>query len=226
LLHYQIVEILQPKNEFNKKIQDVVNIITKFLIKSLNPLKIIKGGSYGKGTNLCDRKEVDLVIIFNDYIPTKENCTKKIAQIKECIKDLITTEIVELDYYEQCDNKGNLIIKLRSLNFTLDGIKVDLLPGCVLSNGALSFLEFDPKNQLPFASASACQMQIKFIKHQDDRYKNFVRICKCWRDLDWKWIDNSKPSSYLLELLALYVYESIDKKTFTFDFNLQLTNFH
>jgi hypothetical protein len=49
-------------------------------------------------------------------------------------------------------------------------------------------------------------LQKKFIKHQDSRYKDFVRYVKTWRD-QFQWEPNTKPSSYLLELLALRAYE-------------------
>lgn len=42
-------------------------------------------GSNGKGTNLRERKEVDLVIVWNGYQPNKENCGVKLNAIKEAL---------------------------------------------------------------------------------------------------------------------------------------------
>jgi 2'-5'-oligoadenylate synthetase/2'-5'-oligoadenylate synthase-like protein len=213
----QIAEIIKPKEQIKAEISDVVNEVTNVIRAALKPHKIIKGGSYGKGTNLGDRKEVDLVVVFNDYVPNEDKCKQKVKQLQECLsKGLKDVSPMDDIYAEHKNSTGEIAIRLRSVKLIYKGVKIDVLPAPVLENGAHSFLDMDPKTQLPFASAAASEMQVRFIKNQDARYKDLVRVCKCWRDLeDLNWRNRTKPSSYLIELLALYIYESIDRKHYS-----------
>src|SRR4051794_13945149 len=97
----QLANILRPTEENNRIIRERVASIAELLKQQLRPVKVIKGGSYGKGTNLGDRKEVDIVVILPGYIPNEKNCAEKILQLKDCVRKLWNIEPTEADYYQQ-----------------------------------------------------------------------------------------------------------------------------
>eukprot|EP01133_Synstelium_polycarpum_P009132 gene9132-10710_t len=202
-----VVQVVQPVKVVNAEIGAVVDCVTEIIRKTIKPNKIVKGGSYGKGTNLVDRKEVDLVVVYNDYVPDEANCTQRIHALQKCLTDHLGLETMEGIYAEHRNNHRELIARLRSVKLEFMGISIDILPAPLIAQ-ANQFYELNQRKELPFASAAASLMQVEFIRPLDAQYKDLVRLCKCWRNSlsEFDWTLSTRPSSYLIELLALYVY--------------------
>ncbi|GAM26498.1 hypothetical protein SAMD00019534_096730 [Acytostelium subglobosum LB1] len=205
------VALLRPNKEIKQYINFQVAKVTNLINSQLTPARVVKGGSNGKGTNLIDRMEVDLVVLFNDLAPTEAAITDKVNKLADCLKKGLNIQNVEPGiYYEHKSQRDQVITRIRSVKLEYKGIKFDVLPAPLLKNGFMSFTTMDPKTEIPFASAAASPLQVEFIKQQPANYKDLVRLVKCWRNLsDWKWDKSTTPSSYLIELVTLKVFEDM-----------------
>eukprot|EP01133_Synstelium_polycarpum_P009118 gene9118-10694_t len=194
----------------------------KFFVANRTPHNIVKGGSNGKGTNLVDRMEVDLVVVYHDYDPDEASCKRKIQELQECLTKHLGIHTAEEIYAERKDNDGKLIIRLKSVKMVYKGISFDILPAPVITKPK-QFYTLDQRKELPFSFAAASPMQVKFIRKLDAQYKDLVRLCKCWRDSlsTFKWKLSTRPSSYLIELLALHVYNEHMLQGFSPKFSLE-----
>ena len=223
-----VLEEIRPSEENNRAVKEVVGEVVEWLKADLKPTKIVKGGSYGKGTHIKGRNEVDLVVVFPGPLSacSKEECSKYCALILQCLTkhttsatpDAIKTR--EKKGWSSPTQEGEVFVKMHAVSFRMNDVSFDVLPAYEL--GSPEDLFHLRREQLEFASASTVKFQVDFVKHQDARYKDLVRYCKKWRNL-YTWESKSaKPSSYLLELLALHAYELLTVRGGSTVYSLEL----
>lgn len=161
--------------------------------KALNPRCIIKGGSYGKGTNLYSRKEIDIVVICSDF--------------RESAIDIFLDELKGI-----VENKLKVKDVKKSphaVQFVLDGIEIDLLPAaqiskekCVSGDGIIT-------------SAAFSKQQVDFIRNlpQLGRFLNCIRILKYWKEQQFTSVPYKQtPKSYMMEVVLAYVLSSTKQR--------------
>eukprot|EP01116_Phalansterium_solitarium_P023781 TRINITY_DN8509_c0_g1_i1.p1 TRINITY_DN8509_c0_g1~~TRINITY_DN8509_c0_g1_i1.p1 ORF type:complete len:299 (+),score=44.97 TRINITY_DN8509_c0_g1_i1:154-1050(+) len=189
---------LRPTDESKTQAKATIRKLVTVLKDKLGVPKIVKGGSLGKGTSR-DRFDVDLVVFFNDYVFA--NHSKYLDTIEACLRE----------------NFADLKVTKRkySLLLSLGGLEVDLLCGGTISenpaDAARAFLAMTAAERQT-RSASVTEIQRNFIrKHPAEssrtKYKDLVRLAKCWRDEQPTLKDN--VSSYSLELIMMHALDSV-----------------
>ena len=177
----EIADILLPTKEDNEKLEKVFKELHQVI---QHPP--IKGGSYGKGTNLCSRKEIDVVIVHPDY---------REEGIKVILKNL--QHIIKVNFPQAKFSEGTP----HAVQFNLDGVDVDLLPAPPLSEETNVSTAFSKK-------------QVDFVKKQKDEYPKFagsVRILKFWRKLQ-SFDKKFSPSSYMIEIVLAHVFKMFGRQ--------------
>nr|XP_034954384.1 2'-5'-oligoadenylate synthase 1-like isoform X1 [Zootoca vivipara] len=235
-----IFQNLQPNREFNQQVCRAIDIICEFLKRTCfrdappprpKVLKIVKGGSSGKGTALKRDSDADLVLfldIFNGYEDQKRDRRSIIQEIEKRLNSQECREIIPSDIEIQIerskwDNPRVLSFKLRSDDFT-EYIEFDVLPAFDALGHYRGGMP-DPQVYIRLIHSSdgrggqfsPCftELQKDFIRERPAKLKSLIRLVKYWyKQLpDWE----SKPPKYALELLAVYAWEQDGEKT---DFNM------
>jgi hypothetical protein len=149
---------------------------------------VVKAGSFGKGTHVKFKADVDVVILFAEFQVDQHE--HKLAQLKAIASDnaKLFTALKSTGY---------------SVQFRVGNVDVDVLPAMELNDPVRHLQEFKGDPRL---AACASLLQIAFIQAQPRRYRTLVRIVKWWRQ-QRVWSERSAlPLSYFLELLVLDVY--------------------
>lgn len=174
------------------------NAFTK-VQKALSPRSIIKGGSYGKGTNLYSRKEIDIVVICSDF--TEPLISNFLNELKQIVLNKLEVE--------------NIKTSPHAVQFVLDGIDIDLLPATQLSK------EKSISGDGVITSAAFSKQQVDFIRTlpQYGRFLNGIRILKFWKEQQFpkfqvrsKTSYNKTPKSYMMEVVLAYVLSIMQEK--------------
>nr|XP_028566472.1 2'-5'-oligoadenylate synthase 1A-like [Podarcis muralis] len=231
-----IFQNLQPNEEFNEQVRKAINIICEFLkstcFRDFTPprpkvLKVVKGGSSGKGTALKGGSDADLVLflnIFNGYEDQERDRGFIIQEIekrlKEC-RERIRSDIEVRIEKPKWDNPRVLSFQLRSGDFTEEYIDFDVLPAFD-ALGHYRGGKPDPQVYIGLINSSRGQggqfspcfteLQRDFIRERPTKLKSLIRLVKYW----YKQLSElrSKPPKYALELLAVYAWEQDGEKTY------------
>ena len=83
---------VRPSRENNASVRATVRKVADAL-QSLGPAEVIKGGSYGKGTQLRGRDEVDLVVLFRELNVSLK--PTKLADMQKALGNLVQEVKVE-----------------------------------------------------------------------------------------------------------------------------------
>lgn len=160
--------------------------------KKIHIEKVKLCGSFGKKTIIEQKKEIDVVIYITNFN------VKNLNSYLNILKDLVNEKNIA----------KNININKHSIHFEmLSGTKFDLLPcGELPNNNVLSYISSNK-----YINSSVSVLQKEFINNQSNNYKNIVKIIKFWRYKE-EWPDNYYPSSYLLEIIILYIYKKSKNK--------------
>ncbi|XP_053135853.1 2'-5'-oligoadenylate synthase 1-like [Hemicordylus capensis] len=228
-----IEKYLQPNSSFLEEMNRAVDSICRFLKEycfrdaswrpqSRRPrvLKVVKGGSLGKGTALKGRSDADLVLfldIFKGYTD-QERDRKQIIQ--EIGKRLGEWQRVEQRYFgvwiesTKWENPRVLSFTLQSQDLK---IEFDVLPAY---NAIDQYYKPDPQVYVELIEAnsrpgefSSCftELQKKFISRRPTKVKSLIRLVKYWYKKCQK--KASLPPKYAMELLAIYAWEHGGQRT-------------
>ncbi|CAI5797571.1 2' [Podarcis lilfordi] len=229
-----ILQNLQPNKEFNQQVRSAIDIICEFLkstcFRDMTPprpkvLKIVKGGSSGRGTALKGGSDADLVLfldIFNGYEDQETNrwfiiqeIEKRLKQCRERIRSDLEVRIEKPKW----DNPRVLSFQLRSGDFT-EYIDFDVLPAFDALGHYWGGMP-DPQVYIRLIDSSRGQggqfspcfteLQKDFIRERPAKLKSLIRLVKYW----YKQLPKlqSKPPKYALELLAVYAWEQDGERT-------------
>ncbi|KAJ6656593.1 hypothetical protein lerEdw1_003480 [Lerista edwardsae] len=239
-----IYDYLQPDEEFLQQVRHAIYCICTFLKENCfkdeqswfwtntRVLKIITGGSLGKGTALKGRSDVDLVMflnVFKSYTDEKRD-RKRIRpeierRLEECSRQLGFEVVIEPF---TCERPRVINFKFRLYHWAAF-VGCDLLPAFDALghyNGGLP----NPQVYVDLINGggrggefSTCftELQKNFIATRPTKLKNLIRLVKHWYKqlatlVGWGW-RTQLPPKYALELLAVYAWEQGSGKD---DFNM------
>ncbi|XP_072462602.1 2'-5'-oligoadenylate synthase 3 [Notamacropus eugenii] len=224
---------LMPQKGFLDQVSQAVNIICKVLrekcfqnsISGIRVTKVIKGGSYGRGTALRGGSDVDLIVFLSCFKAygdqgawQPDNFTEIQAQLEACWEGL------SLQFSAQEDPQA---LRFRLMSATLHSwMDVSLRP----SFDALGPLNPGSKprpqvyvdlisNGFPAGTYSKCftELQRDFVNSRPSKLKSLILLVKYWyQQVTSRYKagaqDKCLPPVYALELLTIYAWEQAGRK--------------
>ncbi|XP_004709754.1 2'-5'-oligoadenylate synthase-like protein 2 [Echinops telfairi] len=225
---------LQPQGDWKEEMQDACQRTERFLRdqcfrdalildQEVRVLKVVRGGSSGKGTTLKHSSDVDLVIFLSCFSSFREQ-----AQHRELVINFIQEKL------DHCSRSLAYNISLvqhrvrarspRSLSFEVqskkssDVIRVDVLPAFNALGTFFPDMKPPPEIYEDLITAaghpgefSSCFMELQrcFVKSCPTKVKSLLRLVKHWylTYLKPKYRRVPLPSKYALELLTIYAWE-------------------
>ncbi|GJP71681.1 hypothetical protein CLOP_g2491 [Closterium sp. NIES-67] len=194
----EVVRCLRPLPSDKERQRTVVGKVatalreSQELKESLGLAEVISAGSHGRGTDIRNNLEVDLVVICNKFsVDSYDHMLENLAAFSQ---ENLETEYVYV---------GKLRIMLK-----IDGIIVDLLIGGIMDKERLVRMHFmAPRNRKKWG-ASCSKLQLEFMRKKigsTSVLRDGIILVKYWKQARKAATDNFKwPSSWLLELLVTY----------------------
>ncbi|KAM3826238.1 2'-5'-oligoadenylate synthase 1-like [Vipera latastei] len=214
---------LQPSEDFLRQAREAVHRICEFLKArcfqdapwgGTRVLKVVKGGSLGKGTSMRNGSDADLVLflnIFRSYTDQEKNRKMILEEIEwqlgRCQKELYWE--VHFEPFRHA-NPRVLQFTLRSKK-SADSLQFDVLPA-YNALGQFHGSKPDPQIYIDLIRTGGCgefsacftELQKNFIVDRPTKLKSLIRLVKSWyREVK----KNSFPPKYALELLTVYAWE-------------------
>ena len=155
-------------------------------------------GSVGKKTASSHSADLDLVVYIDDFKP--QDMKTRFPALLDVIQNAMDKQ-----YPGTRDTKWYRKFCLR---YNIAGMEIDILIGAtkVLP---LDFLEVDDTEQRAYMSASVSHLATRLMKRQGLPFHDMVRVAKHWRD-SFSWAPQCKPKSYLLEVIMLEAFRSLN----------------
>ncbi|KAL8180568.1 UNVERIFIED_CONTAM: hypothetical protein K2H54_027963 [Gekko kuhli] len=236
-----ISDHLLPDEEFSRRVSRAIDTICEFLrencfrdkpLPRARVLKVVKGGSSGKGTALRGGSDADLVVflsIFNTYKDQERNRGEIIQEIQKRLEEFQNKPQKNIDVIFEAPKRSNphaLSFKLCSYD-RKDSIDFDVLPAFD-ALGQRTGTKPPPQVYIDLIN-SRCQggefspcfteLQRDFIIERPTKLKSLIRLLKHWYK---EYVHpykaqlqkgESLPPKYALELLAVYAWEKGSRKT-------------
>ncbi|XP_062943806.1 2'-5'-oligoadenylate synthase-like protein 2 [Cynocephalus volans] len=235
-----IEQNLQPQRDWKKQVKDVVQRIVQFLQNQCfhdklhwDQVKVLKGGSSGKGTMLNYSSDLDLVLFLSCFSSFQDQ-----AQLQGCIIRFIEAKLVycseSLAYNITVVQHRERAKSPRSLSFWIqsrkssEAFRVNVLPAfdalghfCPDSKPAPEIYE----NLITNTSRpgefwpSFTELQRHFVKSCPTKLKSLLRLVKHWymQNLKRKYRREALPPKYALELLTIFAWEMGTDKSENFN---------
>ncbi|KAM6155761.1 2'-5'-oligoadenylate synthase 1 [Rhynchocyon petersi] len=230
---------LLPNTHFRNQIRRAVDVICTFLKERcfqssscpVRVLKVVKGGSSGKGTYLKDRSDVDLVVFLSDFSSFQNQLNRRGEFIAEIRRQLEACQREkQFDVVFEVHGKW---MNPRALSFSLTShlwekeVKFDILPAFdVLGHVTTGYI---PDHQIYVKLIEECsrglegefspcftELQRDFLKQRPPKLKSLIRLVKHWYQVCKEKLEGPLPPQYALELLTVYAWECGSNKP---DFN-------
>ncbi|XP_013408680.1 2'-5'-oligoadenylate synthase 3-like [Lingula anatina] len=220
---------LQPDEDFSSSCGVAVDRLVRYLhsVQTELPIKVrsvIKGGSLGKGTALKNKSDIDCVVFINYDGGIQTSIQAMSGPWLQDIIEEIRHSLGNWNPLPEFEVVGKTIhaVKLRYKkgSFTCD---VDLLPAIdILKKGTPQQVYYAMKSLSPhlreYCSAPLVQLQVEFVKCQQPVVKDLIRFVKHWKNEYSEKVFREfappharLPSSYLLELLCIKVWEMVGR---------------
>ncbi|XP_029778594.1 2'-5'-oligoadenylate synthase-like protein 2 isoform X2 [Suricata suricatta] len=235
---------LQPEGDWKEEVKDAQKRIERFfrdqcfqdelvLDQEVRVLKVVKGGSSGKGTTLNYSSDVDLVLFLSCF-PSFQDQVEHRGSIIKFIKKRLTQYGKSLAYSITIVPQRKTTRVPRSLSFHIqtrkssEAIRVDVLPAYdALKNFCLDSKPSPEVYEDLITSGghpgeftpSFTELQRHFVKSRPVKLKNLLRLMKHWyqQHLKPKYRKASLPAKYALELLTIYAWEIGTDESDNFD---------
>nr|XP_023415269.1 2'-5'-oligoadenylate synthase-like protein 2 [Loxodonta africana] len=235
---------LQPQGDWKEEVQDAWQRIERFLRdqcfrdelvldQEVRVLKVVKGGSSGKGTTLNYSSDVDMVLFLS--------CFSSFQNLAQLRKDIIHFIQEKLDHRSRSLAYNISLVQPReraraprSLSFRVqsrkssEAIWVDVLPAFNALGSFCPDTKPSPEvyedlitsaGQPGEFSSSFTELQKHFVKSCPTKLKSLLRLVKHWylQHLKPKYRKVQLPSKYALELLTIYAWEMGTDESENFD---------
>ncbi len=176
---------LKPSISDIRNYNAALNSVSKCLDGNKNILKveIWKCGSIGKGTGIKGQSDLDAVVLLSP----KQDMEKILERFQTTLKGCSTTQS---------------IIRKRSVNITVRGVHMDVLP-----------TKYGLTDDLGRAQRS--MKEVAEIAGYGDLFKGSARILKYWRDLPENSPNTGNIPSFAIELILVRCFKSNEPETFT-----------
>lgn len=173
----------------------------------LNVVEVVKAGSVGKGTAITDCEDAELVF-FVKGLPT-EGHQKWLAPLLRSVQSTLMEHLpadmaTNVECAEDCVRmsvKGTITVELRFSPAFDSYVKT------VQALGALG-----PYARKPF-EPSFVKERTQFVAKQPGHVKLTMRLMKWWRDQQAWSCALTRPSDFVLELIAIYASQQCGKVT-------------
>uniref|UniRef100_A0A8C8YQJ4 Ubiquitin-like domain-containing protein n=1 Tax=Prolemur simus TaxID=1328070 RepID=A0A8C8YQJ4_PROSS len=233
---------LQPQGAWKDEVKDVRQRIEQFLRdqcfydqlildQEVRVLKVVKGGSAGKGTTLNYSSDLDLVLFLSCFSSFRHQAQLRGVIISFMEKKLVhcsrslAYKITVAPYRGGTSAPRSLSLHVQSRKNS-GVVRVDLLPAfnalgsfCPDSKPAPEIYE----NLITSAgrpgefSSSFTQLQRHFVKSRPPKLKSLLQLVKHWYLQVRVWVPVALPSKYALELLTIYAWEMGTNESENFD---------
>lgn len=208
-----IKRVVRPDKEFLQEIGEVIDTIVTALQEKSEEIgikEIIKGGSFGKGTAIKGKSDIDLLVVIKDF---------EVKDLKRAItKRNLLTKMGKM--FEEAVEEGGALCKfikktgysvqfqLKTSQFDNEWHDVDILPIADLDvdseiDEIYSEMEAKTDFDRTFYSGSLVKLQIDFVKHQSAKLKDVIRFIKYWKKMN-----KLDLVSYSIELIVINVWEN------------------
>merc|ERR1719352_985977 len=172
----------------------------------LNIESVGKGGSVAKGTAITDCEDAELVF-FVKGLPTSGH-GKWMPPLLKSVQSVLSANLPSGFASSITTTETSVQLKTSNLNVELRfSAAFDDYASTVQALGAQG-----PGARKPFES-SFVKEQTQFVAKQPGNVKVTIRLLKWWREQQAWSCALTKPSDYILELVAIYAYQQCGKLT-------------
>uniref|UniRef100_A0A8C3SYE9 2'-5' oligoadenylate synthase n=1 Tax=Chelydra serpentina TaxID=8475 RepID=A0A8C3SYE9_CHESE len=218
-----IFDTLQPDSTFLRQAGQAIDTICEFLKTNcfadrppprIKVLKVVKGGSLGKGTSLKGGSDADLVVFlscfkgFGDQETNRAGIIKEIERMLEKCQQQKHFEV----FIEQSRWPNPRVLSFMMSSKTLnESIEFDVLPAYnALCTSCCPYSVYEEliHSYSRGGEFSTCftELQRDFVVDRRTKVKSLIRLVKHW----YKQVQQpgqSLPPQYALELLSVYAWE-------------------
>ncbi|XP_007900096.2 2'-5'-oligoadenylate synthase 1 isoform X1 [Callorhinchus milii] len=223
---HNFIKKLKP-SDFNIQVRNIVHKMCDFLknqcLIKLKVIRVVKGGSFGKGTALKNSSDADLVAFldcFDNYRDQRETRHEILEEIRQILINFGSSNTYETE--DITVPRGNPSNPPRSISFTitskktLEKVEFDLLPafdavGQFGDNAYAKLIEIGDSD----GEFSTCftERQRLFVKNRPEQLKDLIRLVKYWYKMYVKPRKHDLPpgirlpKKYAVELLTIHAWE-------------------
>ena len=204
---YQELHTKISSRSFNSRVAQALSTI-KELVETklfLNVVEVVKGGSVGKGTAITDCEDAELVF-FVKGLPT-EGHKKWMPSLLRSVEAVLSANLSSDEVSDIETTEASVRVNVRN-QVTVDlkfSPAFDSYAKTVQALGASG-----PDARKSF-EASFVKERTQFVAKQPGNVKVTIRLLKWWRDQQAFSCALTRPSDYLIELIAIYAYQQCGK---------------
>ncbi|XP_008059933.1 2'-5'-oligoadenylate synthase 1 isoform X1 [Carlito syrichta] len=229
---------LLPNTHFRMQVKQAIHIICEFLKERcfrsgpyrVRILKVVKGGSSGKGTALRGRSDADLVVFlspfdsFQDQLHLRKEYIEEIRrQLEACQREKLFS--VEFKVQNPLWNNPRALSFVLSSSQLKEEVEFDVLPAFDALGQLTTGYKPDPKVYVELIQEctrlkkegefSTCftELQRDFLRQRPTKLKSLIRLVKHWFQICKEKIGKPLPQQYALELLTVYAWEKWNGET-------------
>jgi len=206
---YQELHTKISSRSFNSRVAQALSTI-KELVETklfLNVVEVVKGGSVGKGTAITDCEDAELVF-FVKGLPTEGH--------KKWMPSLLRSVEAVLQANLSADEAADIEVTETSVRVNVrNQVTVDLKFSPAFDSYASTVQALGasgPDARKPF-EASFVKERTQFVAKQPGNVKVTIRLLKWWREQQAWSCALTRPSDYVIELIAIYAYQQCGKLT-------------
>jgi len=206
---YQELHTKISSRSFNSRVAQALSTI-KELVETklfLNVVEVVKGGSVGKGTAITDCEDAELVF-FVKGLPT-EGHKKWMPSLLRSVESVLSANL-------SADEVSDIEVTEASVRVNVKNqVTVDLKFSPAFDSYASTVQALGasgPDARKPF-EASFVKERTQFVAKQPGNVKVTIRLLKWWRDQQAWSCALTRPSDYVIELIAIYAYQQCGKLT-------------
>jgi hypothetical protein len=204
---YQELHTKISSRSFNSRVAQALSAI-KDVVESklfLNVVEVSKGGSVGKGTAIAECEDAELVF-FVKGLPT-EGHKKWLPPLLKSVQSVLTENLdAEMAATVECTETSVQVSMKNQVTVDLRfSPAFDSYASTVQALGASG-----PEARKPF-EASFVKERTQFVAKQPGNVKVTIRLLKWWRDQQQWSCALTRPSDYVIELIAIYAYQQCGK---------------
>ncbi|XP_078678965.1 2'-5'-oligoadenylate synthase 1-like isoform X2 [Branchiostoma floridae x Branchiostoma belcheri] len=183
--------------------------------------RMVKGGSYGRGTALKDRSDLDVTLFLNgitsmdDFLSQQQDIIGRVARTIEGSRWARENGVVRV-----VAQPNAATLELRSGNHRME---VDIVPaydnlGVEKNPMKRNEVYQSMRGQDSYKySASFVGLQVEFVRERPARLKNLIRLVKSWKKAQDDQFGKKLGSSWLWELITIHVCETRVGSTSSFN---------
>merc|ERR1719217_1854797 len=206
---YQELHTKISSRSFNSRVAQALSTIKETVESKLflNVVEVSKGGSVGKGTAITDCEDAELVF-FVKGLPT-EGHKKWLPPLLKSVQSVLTENLdAEMAAEIEC-TETSVQVSMKN-QVTVDLRFSPAFESCASTVQALG--ASGPEARKPF-EASFVKERTQFVAKQPGNVKVTIRLLKWWRDQQQWSCALTRPSDYVIELIAIYAYQQCGKLT-------------